>query len=176
MKYLNVTYHMRNGCETAETCITLPMEPETADDILKDQCDSPHVTPESAVGRILSALADLQGYDSAAFCCAEERKICLWNNSQPPPANHKNKGCREGGTELGRYFYTFGSDPAFPYQHGWLEVRAASWDEAHRKFREKYPDRHGGTLNCAFFYDEKQWAAISPETDWRGRKCHEVIE
>ena len=79
-------------------------------------------------------------------------------------------------TGMNRFFYTFGSDIAFPYQYGWLEVRAASWDEAHRKFRAKYPDRHEGTLNCSFFYDEQQWDIMSPETNWNGCKCHEIIE
>lgn len=31
---------------------------------------------------------------------------------------------------MNRYFYTFGSDPGFPYQNGWVEVRAASREEA----------------------------------------------
>ncbi len=74
MAHLSITYHMYNAQTTAETCITLPMMSETADDILRNQYDSPHVAPSSAVGRIISALADLQGYDSALFCCAEERK------------------------------------------------------------------------------------------------------
>ncbi len=76
MKYLNVTYHMHKDTETAETCVTLPVASEAvAAEILKSQCGSPHVTPESAVGCILSALASLQGYDSAEFCCAEERNL-----------------------------------------------------------------------------------------------------
>ncbi len=77
---------------------------------------------------------------------------------------------------MNRYFYTFGSDPGFPYQCGWVEVRAKSWQEAHQKFRSRFPDRNEDTLNCSFFYNEQQWAAISPETNWEGRKCYEVIE
>ena len=44
---------------------------------------------------------------------------------------------------MNRYFYTFGSDPGFPYQNGWVEVRATSRDEADRKFRARCPDRPG---------------------------------
>lgn len=73
MKYLNITYHMYRNNETAETCITLPMASEVADDILTNQYDSPYTASVSPIGCIISALADLQSYDSGLFCCAEER-------------------------------------------------------------------------------------------------------
>ena len=44
---------------------------------------------------------------------------------------------------MNRYFYTFGSDPGFPYQNGWVEIRADSFEEADRKFRAQFPDRPG---------------------------------
>lgn len=44
---------------------------------------------------------------------------------------------------MNRYFYTFGSDPGFPYQNGWVEIRADSFEEADRKFRARFPDRPG---------------------------------
>ncbi len=80
--------------------------------------------------------------------------------------------------ERNRYFYTFGSEPKFPYQSGWVEVRAASWDEAHAKFRARFPDRpgHEGILNCAFFYNEEEWTRMDPEHTWHGWKCFEIIE
>ena len=77
---------------------------------------------------------------------------------------------------MNRFFYTFGSSLDFPYQCGWVEVRAGSWQEAHCKFRARFPDRHEGTLNCSFFYDEGQWNIMSPATNWNGCKCHEIIE
>ncbi len=81
MKYISISYHMRNGCETAETCITLPVaSEEAAADILKNQCDSIYVAPASAAGRILSNLAALQGYDGAEFCHAEEQNM-PWHNA-----------------------------------------------------------------------------------------------
>ena len=76
---------------------------------------------------------------------------------------------------MNRYFYTFGTSPGFPSREGWVEVRAASWEEAHRKFRARFPDRHEGTLNCAFFYDEAEWKEMDPERSWHGWKLHEVI-
>ena len=77
---------------------------------------------------------------------------------------------------MNRYFYTFGSDPGFPYHDGWVEVRAESWDEAHQMFRAKFLDRHEGILNCAFFFDEEQWKQMDPEHKWSGWKLHEVID
>lgn len=77
---------------------------------------------------------------------------------------------------MNKYFYTFGSSSGFPYQCGWVEVHAASWQEAHEKFRTRFPDRHENTLNCAFFYDEEKWAQMDPEHTWTGWKCYEVIE
>lgn len=75
-----------------------------------------------------------------------------------------------------RYFYTFGSSPEFPYHEGWVEVRATCWEEAHKKFRSRFPDLHTNTLNCAFFYDEASWNQMNPEHTWNGWKCYEVIE
>ncbi|USF25543.1 hypothetical protein N510_000455 [Firmicutes bacterium ASF500] len=79
---------------------------------------------------------------------------------------------------LNRYFYTFGSDPGFPYQNGWVEVRATSREEAERKFRARFPDRpgHEGIMNYAFCYNEQRWAEMDPEHTWHGWKCFEVIE
>lgn len=79
---------------------------------------------------------------------------------------------------MNRYFYTFGCDAEFPYQNGWIEVRASSWDEAHQKFRRRFPNRHANTLNCAFFYDEEKWKQMDPEHSWAsfGWRLFEVIE
>lgn len=46
-------------------------------------------------------------------------------------------------TAVNRYFYTFGSDPAFPYQNGWVGIHAASREDADYKFRARFPDRPG---------------------------------
>lgn len=74
------------------------------------------------------------------------------------------------------YYYTFGTDPLFPHQNGWVEVIAASWPEAHSKFRAVYPDRHLNVLNCAFFYEEDRWQKMNPPKNWPGYKCYGVIE
>ena len=79
---------------------------------------------------------------------------------------------------MNRYFYTFGSDPKFPYQNGWVAVKATSREEADRKFRARFPDRpgHEGVMNYSFCYSEARWAEMDPEHTWHGWKCFEVIE
>lgn len=77
---------------------------------------------------------------------------------------------------MNKYFYTFGTDPQFPYCRGWVEVHADSWEAAHEKFRARFPDRHENCLNCAFFYDEAVFmqTRISYE-NLPDEFCHEVI-
>ena len=80
-------------------------------------------------------------------------------------------------TAVNRYFYTFGSDPAFPYQNGWVGIHAASREDADYKFRARFPDQpgHEGIMNYSFCYDENRWAAMDPENTWTGWRCYEVI-
>lgn len=75
------------------------------------------------------------------------------------------------------YYYTFGTDSAFPYCGGWVEVYASSWEESHEKFRAKYPDRPGreGVINCAFFYDQERWEQSGMANGNLGGLCQEVI-
>jgi len=82
------------------------------------------------------------------------------------------------GVNMNSYFYTFGSDPGFPYQNGWVEVRATSRNEADHKFRTRFPDRpgHEGTMNYSFCYTKERWNQMDPEHTWRGWRLHEVIE
>lgn len=68
---------------------------------------------------------------------------------------------------MNSYYYTFDSDPGFPYQNGWVEVRAVSREETDRKFRARFPDRPG---------NEERWKQMAPEHTWRGWKLHEIIE
>jgi hypothetical protein len=58
---------------------------------------------------------------------------------------------------LEKYYFTFGSDEQFPYQNGWVEVHAENMQEACELFRQKYPDRIPGILNCSSVYTDKEW-------------------
>ena len=56
-----------------------------------------------------------------------------------------------------KMYFTFGSDPGFPHQNTYLIVEGKDEEDCIRIFRAKYPDRHPGCVNCAFWYTEKQW-------------------
>ncbi len=56
-----------------------------------------------------------------------------------------------------KFYFTFGSDPGFPYQNTYVVVMANTEREAVEKFRAKFPDRHENVVNCAFWYSEEQW-------------------
>ena len=58
---------------------------------------------------------------------------------------------------LKNYYFTFGSAEHFPYQNGYIVVKANTEQEAIQEFRQHFPDYHEGTVNCAFWYNEKQW-------------------
>ncbi len=73
------------------------------------------------------------------------------------------------------FFFTFGSDEKFPYQGGYLIVRAKDRKEAFDLFREKHPDRSANCLNCAFCYTAYDWAKLL-QGGMRMGQCHEVIE
>ena len=80
--------------------------------------------------------------------------------------------------QLNSYYYTFGSDPGFPYRNGWVVVKASSREEADRKYRSRFPDRpgHEGTMNYSFCYTKERWNQMDPEHTWTGWKLYEVIE
>lgn len=77
--------------------------------------------------------------------------------------------------ERNRFYFTFGSDPGFPYQNTYLMVMADTKQEAIRKFRKKYPDRHENIFNCSFVYSEEQWSG-SLNQKYYSEEPAEVIE
>ena len=62
------------------------------------------------------------------------------------------------GKPHSRFYFTFGSDPGFPFQNTYIIVLAESEKAAVERFRAEYPDRHKGIVNCAFWYSEERWA------------------
>lgn len=79
MKKLLITYHMRNAYESAETCVTLPMADDVADDVLKhgNSSECLDMMRCGELYRALKSLSALQGYEYEDFCCAEEWKGAL---------------------------------------------------------------------------------------------------
>lgn len=73
---------------------------------------------------------------------------------------------------MNKFYYTFGTDEGFPFKAGWIIMYANTRQEANMKFRTLFPDRHEGTLNCSFVYNEARWAEMDPEHTWTGWKCY----
>ena len=54
------------------------------------------------------------------------------------------------------YYFTYGSDDRFPFQSGWTEVEAESYDQAVEAFQAFHPNRPGSDfINCAGIYGEE---------------------
>ena len=72
MKYICITYLMKRKNEVAETCITLPMEDEKADELLAAQDKWLQLMDGATLDVLLRKLSILQGYQFAGFETAEE--------------------------------------------------------------------------------------------------------
>lgn len=64
---------------------------------------------------------------------------------------------RAEDVKIQNFYFTFGSDEAFPFQDGYIVIEARSLDEAVTHFRSMFPDRSDGCVNCSFFYSEEEW-------------------
>jgi hypothetical protein len=76
---------------------------------------------------------------------------------------------------MNKFYFTFGTNEEFPYRGGWVEVFADNLKHAISKFRTRFPDRHKGIVNCAFWYTEEQWGNTIMTEGNMGANCHEVI-
>lgn len=58
-----------------------------------------------------------------------------------------------------KYFFTFGSDPRFPYgREDFVEVHAVDLPAACELFRSVFPNRPGSDcLNCADYYTDEEF-------------------
>ena len=80
MKKLLITYNIENDLEDCETCIVLPMRDEIAKDILAKDWESSYLDglgtddTEGEIHCILRTVSNIQGYEYAGFCTAEEIK------------------------------------------------------------------------------------------------------
>lgn len=74
MKRINITYRMEKPGEVAESCITLPMTDDIADDILWMEEGSTYLGTghNGTVRRLLENLAAIQGYTFTRACCPKE--------------------------------------------------------------------------------------------------------
>ena len=74
------------------------------------------------------------------------------------------------------FYYTFGSAEFYPFQNGWVVVKADSRAQADRIFKDHFPCRTPNVLNCAFVYSEHQWREMDPEKNWKDYRCYGVYE
>lgn len=76
-----------------------------------------------------------------------------------------------------KFYFTYGTDPAYPFQGGWTEIEAPDPDKAGEIFSAVHPDRHAGIRNCAFTYTEEEFKATTmyQSGDNFGGRCHERI-
>lgn len=75
------------------------------------------------------------------------------------------------------YYFTYGSDDRFPFQSGWTEVEAESYDQAVEAFQAFHPNRPGSDfINCAGIYGEESFSRkrMAKEGNF-GSKCVERI-
>lgn len=77
---------------------------------------------------------------------------------------------------MNTYYYTFGTDPGFPYQGGWVQVYAETPKEADELFRKNFPDRHDGFLNCAGIYRQETFPKHMFLNGNYGKYCHKVLK
>ena len=77
-----------------------------------------------------------------------------------------------------KFYYTYGSDPRFPYQGGWTEICAPDRKAADALFRAYHPDRTPNVLNCADVYQEPEFFTTDmyKDDDNLGQGCREMIE
>ena len=75
-----------------------------------------------------------------------------------------------------KYYFTFGSDPGFPYQYGWVEIDAPNEASAREIFRAYYPDRSNGCLNCSFVYPEEVFVKTPMYRGEYWDMCHAKIQ
>lgn len=77
---------------------------------------------------------------------------------------------------MNNYYFTFGSDERYPFQYGYVIIKANNIKEACNKFKHNFPNRKGSNcLNCAFYYNENEFMEHW-NTVWIKEKCHKIIE
>lgn len=88
-------------------------------------------------------------------------------------AVHANEFIKRIKPDKQAFFFTFGTAEQFPYQGGYLIVKARNQAEAVQIFRHSYPDINENTVNCAFIYNEWEW--IDKNNCCTDSVCHEII-
>jgi len=87
MKRINIYYHMETPDDIAETCVTLSMLDDIAEDLLNYQNHSKHVAEyknpalNGSVHKILVELSKIQGHTFNRFVMAENEVTARWQKN-----------------------------------------------------------------------------------------------
>ena len=78
--------------------------------------------------------------------------------------------------QINNFYFTFGTDEAFPFQGGWVIVKAPDMMTARQIFMLYFPSV-SGYLNCAFVYSEEEFKKTKMYKDGEnmGAGCHMII-
>lgn len=75
------------------------------------------------------------------------------------------------------FYFTFGSWEGYPFQDGYIIVKATDIREAANKFKEKYPNERDETvLNCSDYYGQEHWNRILERGYYVGKEPFVIIE
>ena len=75
------------------------------------------------------------------------------------------------------FYYTFGSFEGYPFQNGYIIIKAETIRQANYRFMQEYPNpRNEDVLNCSDYYDAKAWERILSEGYYKDQEPFLVIE
>jgi len=74
-----------------------------------------------------------------------------------------------GGAFMQKTYFTFGTDPNFPYGvTDYVVIEALTQELSLKEYMRRYPCRSDDTLNCAFYYSEEEWVQVEAQYINRG--------
>ena len=63
---------------------------------------------------------------------------------------------------MSKFYFTFGINPIYPYQNGYIIIEAESLSQSIEYFKILFPNPEKPyLLRCAFYYTEQQWEKAS---------------
>lgn len=74
-----------------------------------------------------------------------------------------------------KFYFTFGTDPQFPFYKGWVEVFAEDRSQAAKIFNSHFPPRQEGIVNCAFIYPQEEFEKTDMFTNRSWGGCHQIL-
>lgn len=69
-----------------------------------------------------------------------------------------------------KYYFTFGTNPVFPFKNGYVQVQAVNLEKAVELFNSKFPPAKENTINCAFVYAGEEFNTVMTSN------CHMIIK